>query len=110
MVVIQKWLHGFGLNIDLSIILSKSLGFLLILILIISPNFPGILNLSCFLVVFYLTGIFLADAQDRPADLLQLFQGKRVMLEGTVVSPARTNSNIRRFELKAESVKPKRKI
>lgn len=35
MVVIQKWLHGFGLNIDLSIILSKSLGFLLILILAI---------------------------------------------------------------------------
>ncbi|MFC1841161.1 DNA internalization-related competence protein ComEC/Rec2 [Thermodesulfobacteriota bacterium] len=78
--------------------------FLIIFIHIISPNLSNILRLSCFLTVFFLTGVFLVTTQNRPADLLPLFQGKRVIIEGTIVSPARTNSNIRRFELKAEKI------
>ena len=76
--------------------------FFLILILFIFPGLSNIIRLYCLLAAFFLTGIFLAVSQDGHGDLLQLFQGKRVTLEGTVVSSARTNGNIRRFELKTE--------
>lgn len=78
--------------------------FFLILILILLPNLPEILKIFSFLVVFFITGIFLVNMQDRPIDIVPLFKGKRVILEGTVLSPARTSSNIKRFELKTERI------
>lgn len=76
----------------------------IISILIISLYLSEILRLSCFLIVFFFMGIFMVKAQDSPSELLPLFQGKRVTLEGTVVGPVRTSGNIKRFELKTERI------
>ncbi len=88
-------LNGFHLSFPIIII---------IFILIISLFLSSINRLFCFLIVFFLMGIFMVNTQENQTRLLPSFKGKRVILEGTVVSPVRTSSDIRRFELKTEKV------
>jgi len=72
--------------------------------LIISLYLSNIQRLFCFLIVFFGTGILLVNSMEEPTDLLHLSNGKKIVIEGTVVSPARTNNNISRFELEAEKL------
>ena len=92
---------GIALPFDQPLILPL---FLLITItLTVSLLIPPISRLYCHLFILLLLGILLILNTKGPSDLLQPAQErKKVTLEGTVLSPARTTQDITRLEIKAE--------
>ena len=55
-------------------------------------------------VLFLAAGMFLVAPRGNPIDLIEVTAGKKVIIEGTVLTPPRVNDRIIRFELKTEKV------
>jgi len=88
--------HGF---LFLFVLLVTS--FILILTLFISSGF----RLACFLLLFFLAGMLFHLSQHRGSELLRLAsQGEGVIIEGTVLEPARIREETARLVVNAESV------
>lgn len=89
-------LFSFSLLLCLFIVIS-----LLLLVFLISPDVIKTYTV-CF--VFLFSGMLLAACSKNDADLVGLASGKKVIIEGTVLSPPRMNDRIMRFELKTEKI------
>lgn len=62
----------------------------------------GIKRVFCFSAVIFTAGVLLINSREKPQDLVRLTGGEKVIVEGTVLGPARADGSISRFELKAE--------
>ena len=74
--------------------------FLLLFLLFISDAIKAYIIFSLFL----LSGMFITACNWNDLNLVELTSGKRVIIEGTVVSPPKINDRITRFELKTEKL------
>lgn len=73
---------------------------LLLFLLISSDKIKSYL----FPVLFLVSGMFLVSSNGNDADLIEITAGKKVIIEGTVLTPPRINNKINRFELRAEKI------
>jgi competence protein ComEC len=64
----------------------------------------GRLKLLLISLLFLMVGLFLITSRDINNELVQLADGRKVILEGTVISLAKKNDQSVRFELKAEKL------
>ncbi|MBN1903740.1 MAG: DNA internalization-related competence protein ComEC/Rec2 [Deltaproteobacteria bacterium] len=76
---------------------------LLIILLLFLP-FLSQKKLKSFIIpiCFFLTGLFIVSCRDTSVELVSLAEGKKIILEGTVISPVKQNGKSERFELKSE--------
>jgi competence protein ComEC len=78
---------------------------ILIAVLCLSLLVPSRRRLASFVVVFFLTGIFLNLCRDHPSELLPLArQRARVSIVGTVLEPSAKNRNPSRIVVRADEV------
>ncbi|NLD39552.1 MAG: DNA internalization-related competence protein ComEC/Rec2 [Desulfatiglans sp.] len=80
---------------------------LIIFLLIILSLFllfisPWKLKPSIIPICFLLAGLFLISYRDTSSELVRLAAGKKIILEGTVISPVKKNGQSERFELIVE--------
>ena len=54
--------------------------------------------------LFLMSGMFMISSNENDADLIEITDGKKVTIEGTVLDAPRINDRIKRFELKTEKV------
>jgi competence protein ComEC len=80
--------------------------FILIIVLLLLLLFLTNRRPRSFLIplLFLMAGLFLTTSRDINTDHIQMAENKKVILEGTVISPAKNNDQSVRFELKAEKL------
>ncbi|MDB4444404.1 DNA internalization-related competence protein ComEC/Rec2 [bacterium] len=72
-------------------------------LVILSLFIPFRFRVPCFLAIFFLAGVLHTQNQNHPSDLLPLAnERKRVIIEGTVLEPARIYNDAARFVVRAE--------
>lgn len=90
----------FLFNNNLLLYLFALSALLLLLVLILSDKIKSYL----FLFLFLVSGMLLVASINNDTDLIEITAGKKVIIEGTVLTTPRINDRINRFELKTEKI------
>ncbi len=84
--------------------LLSGLFIIIVLILLSLLICPDKIKSFLFCFLFILSGIFLMIPAGDDVDLIEIAAGKKLIIEGTVLTPPRINERINRFELKTEKI------